>query len=206
MKSLLKALLLSTVLSGFICDVVASPGIAIKPSNKTVLLDGYCGNDEWQSATEIALPAQAYIYLMYDEDYLYICAKGKAEDITVLDLYIKGSEGGLPHKYHLSAQMGEKVLSDRGWETTSKEFGFNDYAGFWVPYAGLEDQENRKNPKFSRGTHRQVQISRKKFPGKVLHMMFGVSAIKHNDEWAEFFFPEEAVADEFSTWGTFLYH
>ena len=206
MKLLSKVLLLSTIISVFISDTFASSGITIKPSNKAALLDGYCDNDEWQSATEIALPAEAFIYLMYDEDYLYICVKGKAEDITVLDLYIKSSETGLPHKYHLSAQMGEKVLSEKGWEITSKEFGFNGYAGFWVPYAGLEDQENRKNPKFSRGTHRQVQISRKKFPGNMLYIMFGVSAIKHNDEWAEFFFPEKGVAEDYTTWGTFLYH
>lgn len=193
------------LLIAMLANANVSEAVVIKFTEQPALLDGYCGNDEWKAATKIELPAQAFIYLMQDEDYFYICAKGKAEDITVLDLYIESAEVGNPHKYHLSAQMGESALTENGWESTSEKWTLKEYAGFWVPYSGLKDPENRKGPKFARGTHRQVQISRKKFPGNTWHMMVGVSAIKHKDEWASFFYPEKADGEDKSTWGKFVF-
>jgi len=205
MQNISTLLLLSAALSFVTAESQASETIAINPTKTVALLDGQCGNDEWQAATKIELPAHASIYLMHDKDYFYICAKGKAEDITVLDIYIDNAATGNPHKFHLSAQMGESALTEDGWKNTSSKWVLKDYAGFWVPYSGLEDPENRKNPKFARGTHRQVQVSRKKFPGNTWRMMFGVSAIKQEGKWAEFFYPEKAVSDDKSTWGEFSF-
>ena len=76
-------------LASFITNSVnASEFTAIKLTTKAPLLDGSCREDEWQSATKIKLPAQAAIYLMHDKDSLYVCAKGKAEDFAVIDIYI----------------------------------------------------------------------------------------------------------------------
>jgi len=205
MKYLPKLLLLVSIFLTIMVEANASEIITINSINKAALLDGSCGNDEWRAATKIKLPAEASIYLMHDKDYFYICAKGKPEDIAVLDLYIEHAETGDLHKFHLSAQMGESVLTDNKWENTSGKWVLEDYAGFWVPYSGLKDPENRKNPTFARGTHRQVQILRKKFSGDTWNMMFGVSAIKYEGEWAEFFYPEKAISDDRSTWGKFLF-
>ena len=60
--------------------------ITINPTKKAGLLDGSCGNDEWEASTKIELPAGASIYLMHDKDYFYFCASGKAEDYTIQDL------------------------------------------------------------------------------------------------------------------------
>ncbi len=206
MQNLSKLLLLSASLLFLATKASAFETIAINPTNKAALLDGRCGNDEWEAATKIELPAQASIYLMQDEDSFYICAKGKAEDYTVLDLYIEHAETGQLHHFHLSAQMGESVLTEEGWEQASGKWELKDYAGFWVPFSGLEDPENRKDPKFERGTHRQVQVLRKKFSGNTWNMMFGVSAINHEgNSGAEFFYPEKAVADDKATWGKFSF-
>jgi len=209
MQNMLKLLLLSTSLSFVAAEAIASETavseiIAIKPTNTSALLDGSCGNDEWDAATKIELPAQASIYLMHDEDYFYFCAKGKAEDYTVIDLYIEHAETGRLHKFHLSAQMGEGILTDDGWENASAKGVHKDYAGFWVPYVGLEDQKNRKNPKFARGTHRQIQILRKKFAGNIWNMMVGVS-VRHEGNRAELFYPEKAVGNDKATWGKFSF-
>ncbi|WP_100643800.1 hypothetical protein [Alteromonas facilis] len=179
--------------------------IEIAPANKAPLLNGNCNDDVWRPATTIALPANVYILLMHDDDYFYICVRSKADDINVLDLYVESDEVKVPFKYHLSAQMGERKLTENGWENTSQKWELKDYAGFWVPYSGLEDPENRKNPKFARGTHRQVQIARKKFPGTIWNMMFGVSGIKHEDEWAAFVHPERAAEDDRTTWERFTF-
>lgn len=203
MRNILK-LLLSTYLLVVAIKANASETITINPTNKAALLDGRCGNDEWEAATKIELPAQASIYLMHDKDYFYLCAKGKAEDHTVLDLYIEHEETGHLHHFHLSAQMGERVRTDKGW-SESATWDIKDYAGFWVPYYGLEDPENNKGPKFARGTHRQIQVLRKKFAGHSWNMMIGVGAIRHEGKGVEFFYPPKAVDKDKSTWRKFSF-
>lgn len=204
MQNLLKTLLLSACISIVATEAKASESIAINPTNKAALLDGRCGNDEWEAATKIELPAQASVYLMHDKEYFYLCAKGKAEDHTVLDLYIEHAGTGHLHHFHLSAQMGERVRTDKGWGE-SATWELKDYAGFWVPFFGLKDPQNSKGPKFARGTHRQIQVSRKKFAGNTWNMMIGVGAIRHEGKGAEFFYPKESVDSDKSTWGQFSF-
>ncbi len=204
MQNMSKLLLSSASLLFVATGTNASETIAINPTNKAALLDGRCGNDEWEAATKFELPAQASIYLMHDKESFYLCAKGKVEDYTVIDLYIEHAETGRLHKFHLSAQMGESVLTDNGWEEASRKWELKDYAGFWVPFSGLEDPENRKNPKFARGTHRQIQVLRKKFAGNTWNMMIGVS-VRHEGNGAQFFYPENAVDNDKSTWGKFSF-
>ncbi|AXT20035.1 hypothetical protein D7030_02635 [Flavobacteriaceae bacterium AU392] len=178
--------------------------ITINQTNKTVLLDGHCGNDEWDTATKIDLPGEASIYFMHDKEYFYFGAKGKSEDYTILDLYIENVETGRLHKFHLSAQMGESMLTEDGWKPVSGKWELKDYAGFWVPYNGLEDVEKRIGPKFAQGTHRQMQISRKKFPGNTWKMMIGLGGISHDSD-GRIFYPKNGVGDDKSTWGEFSF-
>ncbi|XOV80392.1 MAG: hypothetical protein ACFHVJ_05420 [Aestuariibacter sp.] len=206
MQNIPKLMLLTTSLLFGTIHANASETIAINPTTEAALLDGRCGNDEWQVATKLDLPAQVAIYLMHDKKYFYICAKGKAEDITVLDLTIENNETGHLHNFHLSAQMGESVLRDNDWKNTSDKWDLKGYAGFWVPYSGLKEPENRKHPIWAKGTHRQVQVLRKKFPGNSWNMMFGVSAINHEgDPWAELHYPESGVKEEKSTFAKFSF-
>lgn len=198
------------LINGPFCKVYAQGSDVSKPImiNSTVkpgLLDGRCGSDEWEAATKIDLQAGASIFLMHDDDYFYFCAAGKAGDYTILDLYVENTATGRLHKFHLSAQMGESVLLDEEWESVSGKWELKDYAGFWVPYNGLEDPENRVNPLFARGTHRQMQISREKFAGDTWNMMFGVGGIIHEGEGAQFFYPSTAEAEEKSTWRKFSF-
>ncbi len=209
-RSRLIIIMLMLINGLFLCKVYAqgsdvSKPIMINSTEKAGLLDGRCGNDEWEAATKIDLPAGASIYLMHDDDYFYFCAAGKAGDYTILDLYVENTATGRLHKFHLSAQMGESVLMDNGWEPASEKWELRDYAGFWVPYNGLEDPDNRVNPLFARGTHRQMQISRKKFAGDTWKMMFGVGGIISNGEGAQFFFPETAKAEDNTSWSEFSF-
>lgn len=183
----------------------ATEPIAINPTNKAPLFDGNCGEKEWQSATKIKLPAQASIYLMHDKDSFYACAKGKAEDYAVIDLYIEHVETGHLHNLHASAQLGERILTDKEWGE-SQRWNLKDWSGFWVPYAGYEDTENGgRRPKFLKGTHREIQVLRKKFTGNIWNMMIGVSAINYEGESRTFVYPEKAVDSETSTWKMFSF-
>lgn len=203
MHHLSKLLLLSVSLLTITAEANASKSIAINPTNIAALLDGSCGNDEWEAATKIALLAEASIYLMHDKDALYICAKGKAGDTTVLDLFIENAETSHLHHFHLSAQMGEKVRTDKGWGE-SNTWVLKDWTGFWVPYFGNEETEEGMRPKFYRGLHRQVQVLRKKFPGDTWNMMFGIS-IKRDGKWTDSFYPEKAKKEEQTTWAKFSF-
>lgn len=204
MPKILKPILFSTALLFATTGVNATETVTIKPTSKAGLLDGRCGNDEWEAATKIELPAGAGINVMHDDDYFYLCAKGKAEDYTVLDLYIEHAETGHLHHFHLSAQMGERVRTDEGWGE-SGTWDLKDYAGFWVPYFGLEDREKRQGPKFARGTHRQMQILRDKFAGNAWKMMISVSAIQHEGKNQAFIYPQKAVDEDTSTWAKFSF-
>lgn len=190
--------------NGQAAEAKANGTITIKPTDKAGLLDGSCGNDEWEAATKVELAGGAAIYFMHDQDYFYFCASGKAEDYTVLDLYIESAETNRTHKYHLSAQMGESILTDEGWKSASGKWKLKDYAGFWVPYSGLEDVENRKGPIFEKGTHRQMQIARKKFEGNAWNMMIGLGAVSHEGE-GPINYPQHAKSDDKSTWAQFSF-
>ncbi|MDM7861158.1 hypothetical protein QTP81_11165 [Alteromonas sp. ASW11-36] len=205
MKNISKLLYLglSIAHAGALADEPKS--IAINSTNESALLDGRCGNDEWEVASRLHLPSDVTVFLMQDTKYFYICTKGKSEDINVLDLYIESTEAEQPYKYHLSAQMGESKLTENGWESTADQGVRNGYAGLWVPYSGLKDPENRKNPTFERGSHRQVQITRGKFPGNNWRMMISVSGIKQKDAWTTLTYPENAEMDDTSTWGVFSF-
>ncbi|TQV71005.1 hypothetical protein FLL45_22010 [Aliikangiella marina] len=203
MRKIVKLLLISALLLSRTSPLNASNVIPINWTNQSVLLDGQCEDDEWRDATKIRLPAQASIYLLHDRDSFYICAKGIKGDTTVLDLYIENTQTGHLHKFHLSAQMGEQIKTEKGWQKTGS-WKLNNWTGFWVPYFGYEETEEGKRPKFFRGLHRQVQILRKKFPGDQWNIMFGVH-IKRNGEWTEYSYPEKASAEEKSTWGSFSF-
>lgn len=106
--------------------------------NKTpghVLFDGKCSDSEWQGATKIPLPAETALYLMHNEHSLFVCATGKSEDYTVIDIYIEDPKTGLLHDLHASAQLSERVFKDNKWSDPAR-WQLQDWGGFWVPYAG----------------------------------------------------------------------
>lgn len=203
MKTLSLSLLLNISLVLGIAH--ASETITINQTNKAPLYDGRCEGNEWQAATQLELPAEVSVYLMHDADSLFVCAKGKKEDYTVIDLYIEHEETGLLYNLHASAQLGERVLTDKGW--SELEFwNIEDWGGFWVPYAGNEETEDGVRTKFLKGSHREIQVYRKKFKGDTWRIMIGVSAINHEGKYgAEFFYPANAVDIDKSTWGTFSF-
>ncbi|MCC2604901.1 hypothetical protein [Planctobacterium marinum] len=199
-----KFLIISCTLLIMASTVSADNSIRINATAAAALLDGKCGSDEWDAATKLDLPAGASLLMMQDKDYFYLCARGKPEDYTVLDVFIKHPQTKQLHKFHLSAQMGEAIFVGNDWRP-SATWDLQDYAGFWVPYFGLQDPENRKDPKFAKGTHRQIQIARKKFAGNLWTMMIGVSAIIQGDKNVSLFFPEQAQETDVNSWALFSF-
>jgi len=186
-------------------DASASKAIMINQTSRTPLFDGRCGDGEWQGATRIQLPAEAAVYLMHDQHSLFVCAKAKDNDYTVIDLYIEDAKTGHLHNLHASAQLGERLFTENAW-SESEFWNHKDWSAFWVPYAGNEDTENGLRTRFLKGSHREVQVLRSKFPGNTWNMMIGVSGLHHEGKYgAEFFHPESAVDTDASTWARFSF-
>lgn len=108
-------LLLTASLSIQAGEAITSEATIINPTSKAHLFDGRCDKAEWQEATKLELPAQTAVYLMHDKGSLFVCAKGKAEDYTVIDLYIEDAETGHLYNLHTSAKLSERTLSGKDW-------------------------------------------------------------------------------------------
>jgi len=209
-KTFVPGIILSTiVLSLVTAKVVATEVIATKDNtadvitinstNKAPLFDGRCDKDEWNSAIKFELPANTFVYLMHDKHSLYVCAKGKAEDYAVIDIYVEHAKTGYLHKLHASAQLGERVFNGKEWSKPDR-WNLKDWSGFWVPYAGRVEAEDGLKPNFLKGTHREMQILRKKFPGDTWNMMISVSGVNDGENSTSFSYPENAVDTDSSTW------
>ncbi|MFC3094535.1 hypothetical protein DRW07_13400 [Alteromonas sediminis] len=169
------------------------------------LLDGRCEAQEWQYAIKSNLAANTGVYLMHNDESIFVCATGKAEDYTVLDIYIEDPKTGLLHNLHASAQLSEKVMKGNEWESVG-QWELHQWSGFWVPYAGQEGDENRKRPIFLKGKDREIRILKEKFSGNSWNMMFGLGGVKQDGEFGPtILYPEGGVSTDSSTWMTFSF-
>jgi hypothetical protein len=210
----LSKIVLSTIVLLLATEAVATKGKSpeenapettiITTTNKAPLFDGSCDKDEWNSAIKFELPAQTSVYLMHDNDSLYVCAKGKTEDYTVIDIYIENAKTGYLHNLHASAQLGERIFKGKEW-SKSDRWNLKDWSGFWVPYAGRVESKDGLRPKFLKGSHREMQILRKKFTGDNWNIMINVSGIYLNESSTGFSYPEKAVDTDSSTWTKFSF-
>lgn len=204
-KNFVSGIVLSTIaLSLTATQATASEVISINATNKAPLFDGRCDKEEWQPAVKFELPAQISVYLMHDNDSLYVCAKGKAEDYTVIDIYVENAKTGYLHNLHASAQLGERIFKGKEW-SESDRWNLNDWSGFWVPYAGRVESEDGLKPKFLKGSHREMQILRKKFSSDTWNIMINVSGVYQDDSSTSFSYPDKAVDTDKSTWATFSF-
>lgn len=200
MKNSVRLLLLTASFSLGVAHADTPEPIVINSTNQAPLFDGHCKNDEWATATKIDLPAGVSVYLMHDNNSLYVCAKGKSGDYTVIDLYVEDAATGHLYNLHASAQLGERTFTNKEW--SENDFWNNqDWGGFWVPYAGTEETEEGPRTKFLKGSHREIQVLRKKFKGNTWNMMIGVGAIENKgSDMGNYFYPEDAVDTDPSTW------
>jgi len=176
-------------------QAMADDLMKINATKTTPLFDGRCKNTEWSAATKIKLPSEISIYLMHDKDSLYVCAKGKVDDYGVIDIFIEDVKTGYLHRLHASAQLGERIYNGKNWSEPDR-WNLSDWSGFWVPYAGRVESDDGLRPNFLKGSHREMQILRKKFSGDDWNMMITVNGIS---------FPEKATDTDKSTWRIFSF-
>lgn len=205
MRHFCKQLMLSSALALAALSTSAADKISINVTTSPPLFDGRCDSAEWQPAIQLELPAGVSVRLMHDDDSLYVCAMGKPQDFTVIDLYIEHGQTGQIYNLHASAQLFERVYADESWSET-RFWNQQDWSAFWVPYAGEEETEKGPRTRFLKGSHREVQVLRRKFPAGSWKMMIGISAVEHEGSFsADLTFPAEAVDTDPSTWAEFSF-
>ncbi|MCK7592940.1 hypothetical protein [Pseudomarimonas salicorniae] len=179
---------------------IAAESLPIGATSVAPLFDGRCDQEEWRPATVIDLPAGVSLRFMHDRHSLFVCAEGKAQDHTVIDIYIEDAATGRLHNLHASAQLGERVFNGDSW--SESEFWNNrDWGGFWVPYAGQEETDSGPRTQFLKGSHREIQILRRRFAGESWNLMVVIGAVFREDGSAvRLSFPDDGVATDASTW------
>ncbi|MHA7815520.1 MAG: hypothetical protein ACX93N_03530 [Pseudohaliea sp.] len=180
--------------------------MSITQTDSTPLLDGRCRASQWQGAVGISLPADVSLLLMHDADSIFVCAKGKPEDFTTLDVYLRDASTDLLYNLHVSAQLGERVMDDGNWSEMTF-CNHRAWTAFWVPFSGTEETDCCIRPRFLEGSHREVRVVRGRFPGEALNMMFSVSAVHHGEnDRAELRYPRNALDTDPATRATFTLH
>jgi len=93
-----------------------------------------------------------------------------------IDILIEDVNTGYLHKFHASAQLGERIYNGKNWSEPDR-WNLSGWSGFLVPYAGRVESEDRLKPNFLKDSHREMQILRKKFSGDNWNMMIIVNGI-----------------------------
>ena len=180
----------------------AQETMSVGKTRHSPLLDGTCSADEWSDATKLTLSDGVSLLLMQNDRAFFVCAKGKPDDYTVLDIYIKRPQVDTMHNLHASAQLSESRFNGKEWGEPNR-WNLVDWGGFWVPYAGQTDYEEGKRPKFLKGSDREIVILKRKFAASKWLMMFGVSGIHQDGEYGgDVSFPEKGRNTDASTWLT----
>jgi hypothetical protein len=124
-----------------------------------VLLDGRCETTEWARAGRLDLGAGATLLVQEDADHVFVCVRGPPGGLNMLDLYLVSDRVATPVDLHVSAQVGERTLTQTGWP----DWTWRNQAGWYgtpVPFAGMTTDGR---PDFARDTDRELQLSKARF-------------------------------------------
>lgn len=66
------------------------------------------------------------------------------------------AQTGHLHNLHASAQLGERLLTEKQWSET-EYWNLKDWGGFCVPFAGNEESEDGSRTRFLKASHRELQ-------------------------------------------------
>jgi hypothetical protein len=127
-----------------------------------VLLDGRCEADEWARAGRLDLGRGATLLMQETTEDVFLCLRGPAGGLNTLDLYVVSPRAPTPADLHVSAQVGERVLTPAGWP----DWQWRNQQGWYgtqVPFAGVTTVDGQMRPDFATGTDRELQLSKARF-------------------------------------------
>ncbi len=86
-----------------------------------VLTDGIFSNGEWEDAVSVHVHESVDLLFKRIEDYIFIGIKCRDFVGPSIDLYVTDGSG-LIHQLHISAQLGERVISPRSEKNGEPKF------------------------------------------------------------------------------------
>lgn len=172
----------------------AAPAPIQADSAGPILVDGSCADAGWAKARRHDLGHGATLRVAADANHVWLCVDPPAESYATVDLYLRDGQGAV-HNLPASAQLGERVRGVGGWP----DYSWWNNSGWYanpVEFTGMRDGRAQFRP--SRG--REMQIARRKFPGKSWTLMLEVRAL--GSAGAEAVFPAGATQDDPASWAT----
>lgn len=181
----------------------ASDIISIPLTKSTPLLDGICHENEWQSSYSVELSDEVQLSLLQTEKYIYVCAKGKNEDYTALDIYLNDVKKNTIRNLHISAQLGEREYSNGKW-SAMLWWNQQGWTAFWVPFSGFKEENGIRKPSFLRGSNREVKFSKTILNSNKFLATLILSSVTVNGKLNQSIsFPLDSVPEDSSTWANF---
>ena len=164
----------------------------------TIKIDGLFDSTEWKQSSTIRLTPNNCLYLMQDEESLFLGLRHNEDVKRYVDLYFHNDSIGTIN-LHASMQLGERVLKDRwndtipGWSWGNntywmanrveirKEANENPFPENLNPYEGHEFQISKKKLK---GKQIKLRLEIRDFMGKASDLSFPVHSQRYQtDQW-----------------------
>lgn len=158
-------LLLASVLLP-VAALAANPTPAIPgnvPTGRAPMADTHLSGEEWRGAGRVELPGGAQLWLLQNDDYIFLCVRGPRPSVFGVDLFIADSTGRVVD-LRAAAQLGERTAeagkwpaewtwwNNVGWTATIVPYELKDGRPEFLPTAGKEFQLSKR--RFSDKTYR----------------------------------------------------
>lgn len=180
-------------------SIIALVGVPL--TGQPVLLDGLCPEGEWALAKRVELGGGATLLAQADASFLSFCVLLPPESAGAMDVYVDGLLDP-PVDLHLSAQVGERTMTEAG--TWPEWAGFGNHQGWFGPPVRFNvtgrTPLGERTVVFQPSASRELQLSSRRFgdgPWKIMIQLHAVGPGMAN----EIVWPKGAKADTPETWG-----
>jgi hypothetical protein len=121
-----KILLLSLICFNFSCKKNTSEHIPFIEKSD-IIIDGFFLNEEWSDAKIIDISKNNTLYLLQNEDYVFIGIKNDEIIKRYIDLYLVNETYTI--NLHASMQLGERILID-SWDDSTPKWHWGNNMGW----------------------------------------------------------------------------
>ncbi|HET7537473.1 MAG TPA: hypothetical protein VFJ90_13520 [Candidatus Didemnitutus sp.] len=138
----------------------AAPNVqSTVPFGRAPLVDQNISLEEWRGAGKIELPGGAQLWVMQNNEYIFLCVKAPKPAVFGVDLFIADATGKIVD-LQASAFLGERTAEAGKWPEW-KWWNNVDWTATIVPY-DLKDGRPDFRPTYGK----EFQLSKHRFNGK----------------------------------------
>lgn len=157
-------------LGGVAATVAAGSSIDLAelPQPATVIADGRFEAGEWTRAAAYALAEGVILYLMADQERLYVATSSRSSGARYTDLYLADATGCLVN-LHASMRLGERRLPADGWGDALPAWSWGNNRG-WTANAvrAVRTRSPDGSLVFDPFDGQEFVIDRSRFQGELL--------------------------------------